>query len=201
MRQDEKRPIRDIATQLNGFTRKLTARLKEEKQQWNEERAKQEKAAMRIETQRIKIVDLLRTLSVVNTQENVVCRHSHKITRVFVVGERNSGTNLLVKALDVYLGKQSSYAPDGYANNPFGFKHLWYGIEEKSIAQVLPEGQNNTLWLIAARNPCDWGDGMYRKPHHRCPDAGCPRPWTKIGIIHVKTNYSREEFLPKVRSV
>jgi hypothetical protein len=38
--------------------------------------------------------------------------------------------------------------------------------------------------MMAVRNPCDWAEGMFRKPHHRCADDGCPHPWEKVEMIH-----------------
>ena len=94
--------------------------------------------------------------------------------RLCVLGERNSGTSLIERTLLAHFRPyactpqptRGRATAQPFSRTPLGFKHLFdrTGLTEEEL-----ELARNTNWIIAVRNPCSWLDGMFRKPHHRCP--------------------------------
>lgn len=125
---------------------------------------------------------------------------------IFLLGERNSGTNYIEKtalANAFYPRYSNSSNHRGKASYPFGgcspeahplqahscspvfqFKHMFrHTLLSDSELKLLRE-RDDILWVLAVRSPCDWADGMFRKPWHMCnpsdPPAACARGY--IGL-------------------
>lgn len=101
-----------------------------------------------------------------------------RIQHVHLLGERNSGTKFIESAfhavLDPSYGRKEATAAYGsYTKHVpvFGFKHMWrstrLALNATELAQLARN--DNRLFILAVRAPCDWMDGMYRKPWHLCP--------------------------------
>lgn len=124
------------------------------------------------------------------------------ITKIRLLGERNSGTNYIERTLSIALearyasNEDKSFFSKGDPSF-LGFKHMFRHYElTPSELQVLVDDYRHVLWIMAVRNPCDWADGMYRKPWHMCPSidpSKCPDivvGWNRTHVEHV----SRKEF-------
>ena len=132
-------------------------------------------------------------------------REPAAVRRVFILGERNSGTTMLAKQLIFALADGYSNANVGrrmYAINPFfGHKHMFKvrprgagaaaeraALDEFDGAGAAalrgacsPAGAN--LWLLLVRRPCDWAYAMYRKPYHRGAHARARAPCGARGAV------------------
>ena len=58
-----------------------------------------------------------------------------------------------------------------FVRTPLGYKHLFRDVHISAREHRVAAAYD---WVVAVRNPCSWADGMYRKPHHRCPNP-CDR--------------------------
>lgn len=89
------------------------------------------------------------------------------IKKFTIFGERNSGTNYLLKTLNeiLYLDFTSD----------FGFKH-WYikNLEPRGIQNTTTDNEcikslkynDDTLFIVTVRNINDWVCSMFNKPYH-----------------------------------
>jgi len=94
-------------------------------------------------------------------------------SNIYILGERNSGTtfvsNTLAEAFEVpntmgsNLEKFSSDIP--VLLHKHMFRHDL--LTNKELAEI--KAREDILWIMVVRSPCDWGEGMFRKPYHLCP--------------------------------
>jgi len=125
------------------------------------------------------------------------------ITKIRLLGERNSGTNYIESVLSAaletrYASTKNNLSPfSGGDPNFLSFKHMFRQSDlTPSELQVLIDDYRHVLWIMAVRNPCDWADGMYRKPWHMCPSidpSECPDTYIGLNRTHLE-HVSREEF-------
>jgi len=92
---------------------------------------------------------------------------------IYVLGERNSGTtfvsNTLAEAFNPpnvmgsELEKFSSDIP--VLLHKHMFRHD--ALNTKELDEI--RERDDILWILVVRSPCDWAEGMFRKPYHLCP--------------------------------
>lgn len=80
------------------------------------------------------------------------------ISNVTIYGERCSGTNYLENLLNINFDIDITWN--------YGWKHF-FGFQDKSL-----KNSDDTLFICIVRNPVDWVNSLYRKPHHLC-DENC----------------------------
>jgi hypothetical protein len=100
------------------------------------------------------------------------------VKHIHLLGERNSGTNFVADIMHTAFGSRyaigrntaTQYRNSYDRNIPiYGFKHMFrHHLLNSSEISIVKE-LNQSLWVLAVRNPCDWADAMYRKPWHLCP--------------------------------
>lgn len=127
------------------------------------------------------------------------------IRQLYLLGERNSGTNFIERTLHATLdhsyGRGGNY-PLAQKIPVFKFKHMWTTYKGRfsnlTKGEIQKLAQNHTaLYILVVRNPCDWIDGMYRHPWHLCPiekDFCKSHPYTGQAKQFVK-NKSLSEFM------
>jgi len=111
-----------------------------------------------------------------------------------VIGERNSGTNYMQGLLEGAFPNYTSNYPEG------PFKHMFgHSLFQESYLKARNEIATDIIWVFMVRKPCDWADGMFRKPHHICPPtkpSDCKElitgPVTGYGDLN---GITREEFM------
>ena len=88
-------------------------------------------------------------------------------------GERNSGTtfvsNTLAEAFD-HPNKIGSAHEKFSSDIPVLLhKHMFRHdlMNEAELAEI--KERKDIVWILVVRTPCDWAEGMYRKPYHLCP--------------------------------
>lgn len=101
------------------------------------------------------------------------------VSRIFLLGERNSGTNyvskLLQEAFHPFYSKGDPSAFNFVNGIPiFEHKHMFrHNLlnpgELAALKHILVK--SGALFILAVRSPCEWADGMYRKPWHMCPPS------------------------------
>lgn len=114
------------------------------------------------------------------------------ITGYRLLGERNSGTNYITDLLEDAFPHYTKNKPQSV-----GFKHMFRHSEfQPSMLQELHDSSQSILWILVVRKPCDWADGMYRKPHHMCPPTKPSDCKHLIKGFHpgLQKDYTREEF-------
>lgn len=89
------------------------------------------------------------------------------ITKFQILGERNSGTNYLLKVMNFNFDLEHT--------SEYGFKH-WFikdhhprGPPNKTTDRdcVTPlSDSDNTLFIFIVREPIEWLQSMHRQPHH-----------------------------------
>jgi len=93
-------------------------------------------------------------------------------TNIYLLGERNSGTTFVSNTLangfeppntiGSDLEKFSSDVP--VLLHKHMFRHDLLNQDE--IDEI--RGRDDILWIMVVRSPCDWAEGMFRKPYHFC---------------------------------
>jgi hypothetical protein len=133
-------------------------------------------------------------------------RTMQRIRRIYLLGERNSGTNYIERILlNAFPENRRPFVPRDNKKFPFAshipvfkFKHMMNRLyllnatELEEIAQTVM----NSLWLLIVRSPCDWVDAMYRTPWHLCPPNDplrCPGKYIGVNREAVE-NLTRAEF-------
>lgn len=111
------------------------------------------------------------------------------ISKIFLLGERNSGTNYVEHVLKEALSPRYS---TGHTKYPFSknlpvlfFKHMFRDQILNSTELEVLQMHKNALWIFVVRSPCDWAEAMYRRPWHMCHPqyaSKCQGPY--IGIDH-----------------
>jgi len=111
----------------------------------------------------------------------VLARAERGAIKVHMLGERNSGTNFLDDCLARALAdkhrpvaNKASFAltpwrdPSGCCQS----KHVLH--PEVALEQATNRSAHPwRLFIVIARDACQWAEGMYRKPWHRCIQGWC----------------------------
>lgn len=106
-----------------------------------------------------------------------LCRENYNsrtsLSNIYLLGERNSGTtyvsDTLVKAFNPPndLGSKAEYFSAGIP--VLLYKHMFRHdlLNATELAEI--KDQDDILWVMVVRSPCDWAEAMMRKPYHFCP--------------------------------
>lgn len=130
-------------------------------------------------------------------------------TSIYVLGERNSGTNYVSGTL------KSSFEPPNavdeqktheyFASDIPILKHkhmLRHCLLTHHELQQLKQ-RTDILFLLVVRRPCDWAEAMKRMPYHMCNptdislDCGGPGNTELVGLDHknlLRTNYTLAQY-------
>lgn len=145
-----------------------------------------------------------------NNKNLTYTRHDNPPKYLFLLGERNSGTNYIEKTLkNAFFPRYSitGNSSEKVAHYPFAgcspeahplqqqscspvfkFKHMFrHSLLSDREVQLLRERADAILWILAVRSPCDWADGMFRKPWQMCNPSDPPSR-CKNGYIGVNKN-------------
>ena len=131
-------------------------------------------------------------------------------TNIYILGERNSGTNyaasILKKAFvppnDNDIRSDPSRAHEAFSSDIpiLRHKHMFRHslLNETEIQEIAH--RTDILWLLVVRRPCDWAEAMKRLPWHMCNPINIASdcPGTKfVGFQHAKTlqRYTLAEFM------
>ena len=140
------------------------------------------------------------TVKTMNNQQSPVANLTNTTREapkyIFLLGERNSGTNYIEKLLLQSFYPKYSFAAKNTTHNAkhkFGgcspdaakmqyhacapvlkYKHMFrHSLLSESEMDELRR-RTDVLWILAVRSPCDWADSMYRKPWHMCLPSDPP---------------------------
>ncbi len=129
-------------------------------------------------------------------------------TNIYILGERNSGTNYAASIL-----KKAFVPPNNIIDDPSRsheafssdipillHKHMFRHslLNETELREI--STRTDILWILVVRRPCDWAEAMKRLPWHMCNPTNitsdCPGE-RMIGFEHSKTllRYSLAEFM------
>ena len=129
-------------------------------------------------------------------------------TNIYILGERNSGTNYAASIL-----KKAFAPPNNIIDDPsrsheafssdipiLRHKHMFRHslLNETELREIAT--RTDILWILVVRRPCDWAEAMKRMPWHMCNPTNvasdCPGD-ELIGFEHSKTllRYSLVEFM------
>eukprot|EP00804_Cyclotella_cryptica_P026423 CCRYP_008091-RB/>CCRYP_008091-RB protein AED:0.18 eAED:0.18 QI:165/1/1/1/0.83/0.71/7/1818/557 len=92
---------------------------------------------------------------------------------IYLLGERNSGTTFvsdtLAEAFDPPNSMGSNLEKFSSGIPVLLHKHMFRHdlLNEAELAEV--KARRDIVWVLVVRAPCDWAEGMYRKPYHLCP--------------------------------
>lgn len=95
-----------------------------------------------------------------------------RIRRICLLGERNSGTNYMRSLMEPWFrttyGGPDRKQPFVNAIPVFKYKHMFRHelLNAEELGRI--QEHDDILWVMAIRRPCNWMDGMYRKPWHMC---------------------------------
>jgi len=125
-------------------------------------------------------------------------------TNIYILGERNSGTNYAASVLrkafnppnEVHFSRTHEYFSSDIP--VFRHKHMLRHslLDDAELAEI--SRRTDILWVLAVRSPCDWAEAMKRVPWHMChPNnikSECPGSF--IGFEHRETlrKYSLRDF-------
>lgn len=139
-----------------------------------------------------------------NARKRKISRLRSPPSEIYVLGERNSGTNYLARVLkgafvpsarpDASRPHEAFSSKIPVVRHKHMFRHSLLGEEE--LAEI--SSRTDILWILAVRSPCDWAEAMKRLPWHMChPNnvtSECPGEF--IGFEHgdTLTNYSLASF-------
>lgn len=105
-------------------------------------------------------------------------------TNIYVLGERNSGTNyaagVLRKAFNPPNEVDPSRTHEYFSSDipVLRHKHMLRHslLNETELAEI--SKRTDILWVLAVRSPCEWAEAMKRNPWHMCMpnniSAECP---------------------------
>lgn len=129
-------------------------------------------------------------------------------TNIYILGERNSGTNYAASILKkAFVPPNDILTDPSRAHEAFSsdipilrHKHMFRHslLNETEIQEIAH--RTDILWLLVVRRPCDWAEAMKRLPWHMCNPTNIASdcPGTKIvGFQHAKTlqRYTLAEFM------
>ena len=127
-------------------------------------------------------------------------------TNIYLLGERNSGTNyaasILKKAFIPPNHMDPSRLHEAFSSDIpiLRHKHMFRHtlLNETELNEI--SRRTDILWILVVRRPCDWADAMKRLPWHMCNTTNIASdcPGTKlVGFEHSKTltKYSFAEFM------
>jgi len=126
-------------------------------------------------------------------------------SNIYVLGERNSGTNyaagVLRKAFNTPNEVDSSRTHEYFSSDipVLRHKHMLRHslLDEAELSEI--SKRTDILWVLAVRSPCEWAEAMKRNPWHMCyPNnitSECPGA-KFIGFEHKRhlTKYTLSEF-------
>jgi hypothetical protein len=135
-------------------------------------------------------------------------------SQIYLLGERNSGTNFVERILGRQIDKQHTRVPPldlsilhvfgtsftMSSDIPlFGLKHMFRHQPLNDTEVAFLQEATDLLWVLVVRNPCDWADAMYRTPWHLCPTKNdapdrCPGEYIGTDRIAVKDKTRLEFF-------
>ena len=103
-------------------------------------------------------------------------QQQRNIRYIHLLGERNSGTNYIGQVLSsAFYPQYHRVVWDSKCRfvcgiPVFRFKHAFrHNLLSPTEMETLQQQPNNDiLWILAVRSPCDWADAMYRNPWHLC---------------------------------
>jgi len=135
--------------------------------------------------------------------------HPPQPTSMYVLGERNSGTNYVSGTLRSAfeppnaVDKQKTH--EYFASDIPILKHkhmLRHSLLTHHELQQLKQ-RTDIVWLLVVRRPCDWAEAMKRMPYHMCNptnislDCGGPGNTELVGLDHkrlLRTNYTLAQY-------
>ncbi|KAL7539719.1 hypothetical protein ACHAXR_010507, partial [Thalassiosira sp. AJA248-18] len=94
-------------------------------------------------------------------------------SNLYILGERNSGTTFVSNTLGLAFDPPNAM---GSKLEKFStdipvllHKHMFRHdlLDKKELAEI--KARDDILWIMVVRSPCDWAEGMFRKPYHLCP--------------------------------
>ena len=133
-------------------------------------------------------------LSSFNTRKAKFAKLTNPPSNIYVLGERNSGTNYAAKVL-----RQAFNAPNiphsaALTHEYFSadipvlkHKHMFRHSQLNSTELHEIETRKDILWILVVRSPCDWAEAMKRLPWHVCMPGNIPKECphdTFIGFEH-----------------
>lgn len=126
-------------------------------------------------------------------------------TDMYVLGERNSGTNyaagVLRDAFDPPNSVDDTRTHEYFSSDVpvLRHKHMFRHslLSQSELEEV--KRRTDVLWILAVRRPCDWAEAMKRMPYHMCKPHDIPStcPGDEfVGFEHydILRNYSLAEF-------
>mmetsp|Transcript_581 Transcript_581/g.1189 ORF Transcript_581/g.1189 Transcript_581/m.1189 type:complete len:540 (-) Transcript_581:483-2102(-) len=120
-------------------------------------------------------------------------------TSIYLLGERNSGTTFVSKTLAAAFPLPHDFGLDSDADQfaidipVFLHKHMFRHelLNDTELSEI--KSRSDILWIMVVRSPCDWIEGMYRKPYHLCPTNKPERCGTnENGIVWLNKNNVRK---------
>ena len=126
-------------------------------------------------------------------------------TDIYVLGERNSGTNyaagVLRDAFDPTNSVDATRTHEYFSSDVPVLRHKHMFRHSLLYESELEEVRRRTdvLWILAVRRPCDWAEAMKRMPYHMCKPNDIPSTCPGddfVGFEHYEElmNYSLAEF-------
>ncbi|KAL7464636.1 hypothetical protein ACHAXS_004969 [Conticribra weissflogii] len=120
-------------------------------------------------------------------------------TSIYLLGERNSGTTFVSKTLAEAFELPHNFELESDADQfaidipVFLHKHMFRHelLNDTELSEI--KSRPDILWIMVVRSPCDWIEGMYRKPYHLCPTNKPERCGTnENGIVWLNKNNVRK---------
>ena len=158
------------------------------------------------------------TANILNNNTTIITIPDEPPKYIFLLGERNSGTNYLDDVLNTAFYpkyskmksatyKFSGCSPDAHPKQTSScipvleFKHMFRHslLSQTEINEL--KLHTDGLWILAVRSPCDWADAMLRKPWQLCDPNLSPQKCkgAYIGINKaVVSNMTREYFFSQL---
>ncbi|KAL7440926.1 hypothetical protein ACHAXH_006950 [Discostella pseudostelligera] len=159
---------------------------------------------------------LIKLRTALTTADNTNNHHHHhpfraatdpsSPTNIYLLGERNSGTNyaasILKKAFIPPNHMDPSRLHEAFSSDIpiLRHKHMFRHtlLNETELNEI--SRRTDILWILVVRRPCDWADAMKRLPWHMCNTTNIASdcPGTKlVRFEHSKTltKYSFAEFM------
>ena len=121
---------------------------------------------------------------ILNTKINKFAQSKDAPTNIYVLGERNSGTNYASATLRKAFTPPNKVNPTQTheyfsADIPvLRHKHMFRHtlLNETELSEIA--SRTDILWIFAVRSPCDWAEAMKRLPWHVCKPSNisseCP---------------------------
>jgi len=118
--------------------------------------------------------------TLINELRQIAIEQQVPISRIYLLGERNSGTNYMIRnalknAYIQYAGKDKQYESFRKDIPVLGDKHmhLHHLLNETQLRQFV-ERSTDALYILQVRDPCTWDISMKKQPWHLCPPYETP---------------------------